>query len=191
MKCNQFRPGFELVSPCPYPTTITGTSWKCQYRKNVYLSPYVEEPLNSKVIISFVPELRSRKCFSCFGILMFYVYMFMNILCTFHISVSGYGTSMIKFKFLTQILVDHSLLLFWLYNDQREIWKKKENHRSVEANVLDCDVEVSEFDLLSRYYIPFQTNASREGMTPTTYLSLLAMGWISTTTVLRQDRPRH
>ena len=39
------------------------------------LSPYVEESLNSKVIKSFVPELRSRKCFLCFGIPMFYVYM--------------------------------------------------------------------------------------------------------------------
>ncbi len=34
--------------------------WKSQNRKNVYLSPYVAEPLNSKVIKSFVPELRSR-----------------------------------------------------------------------------------------------------------------------------------
>ena len=25
MKCNQSRPGFELVSPCPFPTTITTT----------------------------------------------------------------------------------------------------------------------------------------------------------------------
>ena len=38
------------------------------------LSPYFEKLLNSKVIKSFVPELRSRKCFSCFGIPMFYVY---------------------------------------------------------------------------------------------------------------------
>ena len=52
-----------------------GSRWKSQNRKNVYLSPYVEEPLNSKVIKSFVPELRSRKCFSCFEIPMFYVYM--------------------------------------------------------------------------------------------------------------------
>ena len=37
--------------------------------------PYVEKPVNSKVIKSFVPELRSRKCFSCFGIPIFYVYM--------------------------------------------------------------------------------------------------------------------
>ena len=50
-----------------------GCSWKSQNRKNVYLSPYVEEPLNSKVIKSFVPELRSRKCFSCFEIPMFNV----------------------------------------------------------------------------------------------------------------------
>ena len=37
-----------------------GGRWKSQNRRNVYLSPYVEEPLNSKVIKSFVPELRSR-----------------------------------------------------------------------------------------------------------------------------------
>ena len=52
-----------------------GDRRKSQNRKNVYLSPCVEEPLNSKVIKSFVPELRSRKCFSCFEIHMFYVYM--------------------------------------------------------------------------------------------------------------------
>ena len=39
------------------------------------LSLYVEKPFNSKVIKSFIPELRSRKCFSCFGIPMFYLYM--------------------------------------------------------------------------------------------------------------------
>ena len=42
----------------------------------MYLSPYVEEPLNSKVIKSFVPELRSRKCFLCFEIPMFYVHIY-------------------------------------------------------------------------------------------------------------------
>ena len=40
-----------------------------------YLSPYVGKPLNSKVIKSFVPELRSRKSFSCFGIPMLSMYM--------------------------------------------------------------------------------------------------------------------
>ena len=52
-----------------------GKAFLNQNRKNVYLFPYVEEPLNSKVIKSFVPGLRSRKCFSCFEIPMFYVYM--------------------------------------------------------------------------------------------------------------------
>ena len=46
--------------------------WKSRNRKIVPLS-YVEKPLNSKVIKSFVPEQRSRKCFSCFEIPMFYV----------------------------------------------------------------------------------------------------------------------
>ena len=52
-----------------------GGRWKSPHKKNVYHSPYVEETLNSKVIKNFVPELRSRKCFSCFKIPMFYVYM--------------------------------------------------------------------------------------------------------------------
>ena len=59
-----------------------------QNRKNVYLSPYVEKPLNSKVIKGFVPELRSRQVFFVFWdsyVLCIYV---MNILCTFRISVS-------------------------------------------------------------------------------------------------------
>ena len=50
-----------------WPSLVTGAHmWgggadkTSQNRKNVYLSPYVEEPLNSKVIKSFVPELRSR-----------------------------------------------------------------------------------------------------------------------------------
>ena len=51
--------------------TCWRSRWKSQDRKNVYLSPYVDEPLNSKVIKSF--ELRSRKCFLCFEIPMFYV----------------------------------------------------------------------------------------------------------------------
>ena len=52
--------------------------WKNQHRKIVYLSPYVEKPFNSKEIKSFVPELRSRKCFCVSGFLCalwtFYVY---------------------------------------------------------------------------------------------------------------------
>ena len=68
-----------------------------QNRKNVYVSPYVEEPLNSKVIKSFVPKLRSRKCFSCFEIPMFYVYMLWIFFVRFtHIWISGYGTIVIK-----------------------------------------------------------------------------------------------
>ena len=70
-----------------------GGRWKSQNRKNVYLSPYVEEPLNSKVIKSFVPELRRRYVFFVFRdsyVLCIYV---MNILCTFHTyPYHGYGT---------------------------------------------------------------------------------------------------
>ena len=44
-------------------------------------SPYVEEPLNSKVIKSFITEQRSRKCFR---ISRFLCSIFMDIRCTFH-----------------------------------------------------------------------------------------------------------
>ena len=63
-----------------------GGRWKSQNRKNVYLSPYIEEPLNWKVIKSFVPELRSRKCFSCFDIPMFYVYILWTLYVLFTLS---------------------------------------------------------------------------------------------------------
>ena len=63
--------------------------WKSQHRKNVYLSPYVEKPLNSKVIKSFVPEQKSRKCFSCFGIPMFYVFMLWTFYVRFTYSCIG------------------------------------------------------------------------------------------------------
>ena len=50
-----------------------------------YLSPYIEKPFNSKVIKSFVPELRSRKCFCLSGFLC-YIYVcvmdIMNVLRT-------------------------------------------------------------------------------------------------------------
>ena len=61
--------------------------WKSQNRKNVYLSPYVEEPLNSKVIKSFVPELR---IVSVFRVSRSYVlcYIYMNIICPFRVAIS-------------------------------------------------------------------------------------------------------
>ena len=74
--------------PCGGCHTCWGCRWKSQHRKIVLLSPYVEEPLNLKVIKSFIPELRSRYVFFVFrdsSVLCIYV---MNILCTFHISVS-------------------------------------------------------------------------------------------------------
>ena len=68
-----------------------GTDGKVIIERLCISLPYVKT-FNSKVIRGFVSELRSRKCFSCFRIPMFYVYMYMNILCMFRISVSDYGT---------------------------------------------------------------------------------------------------
>ena len=51
-----------------------GGRWKSQNRKNVYLSPYVQEPLNSKVIKSSYLNWEVVTCFSNFEIPMFYLY---------------------------------------------------------------------------------------------------------------------
>ena len=53
---------------------MVGGRWKSQHRKIVYLSPSVEKPFNSKVIKSFLPELRSRKVFRVSEFLC-YLYM--------------------------------------------------------------------------------------------------------------------
>ena len=102
-------------SPRPWGRCRTwwgGGRWKSQHKKIVPLSPYVEKLLNSKVIKSFVPELRS-KYFLCFGISMLsmcvmdimnvlrtgmnmyisHIYIWvMNIICLFHIFMYGYVT---------------------------------------------------------------------------------------------------
>ena len=49
---------------------------------------------------------------------------------------------------------------------------KRGNPRGVVANVLDCDIVVSEFELLSRYYVHFRTNALGKGMN-FTYLPVI------------------
>ena len=58
----------------------------------MYLSPYVEETLNSKVIKRFVPEPRSRKCFCVSGFLCSTYICYEHSMYVSHISVSGYGT---------------------------------------------------------------------------------------------------
>ena len=58
--------------------------------------PYVEKPFNSKVIKSFIPELRSRKCFLSFGIPMLsicelwtlWTFCVLVWICIFHIFIS-------------------------------------------------------------------------------------------------------
>ena len=71
--------------PCARCRSCFGADGKGSIER-LCLSPYVEKPLYSKVIKSFVPELRSCKCFSCFGIPMFYIYVIyrniMNVLRT-------------------------------------------------------------------------------------------------------------
>ena len=66
-----------------------GGRWKSQNRKNVYLSPYVEKPLNSKVIKSFVPELRSRKCFRVSGFLCSIYISYKRSMYILHICIMG------------------------------------------------------------------------------------------------------
>ena len=83
-KSVDFRLLAEALGRCR--TRWGGRRWKNQHRKIVPLSPFVEKPLNSKVIKSYEPELRSRKYFSCFEIPRCYLYGYsMYVL---HIAIS-------------------------------------------------------------------------------------------------------
>ena len=91
-----------------------GDRWKSRNWKIVPLSPYVEKPLNSKVIKSFVPELRSRKCFSCFEIQcsMWYMYIFYeHYISTSHIRIGIWY----KWCFLTYVKQSVNLACLSLY----------------------------------------------------------------------------
>ena len=111
--------------PCAGATRVGGDfRWKSQNRKNVYLSPFVEEPFNSKVIKSFVPELRNRKCFSCFEIPMFYVYMLWIFYVRFTYPYHEYGT-ITDIKFGNQlksisndnyVYLSQSFVLCWFHS---------------------------------------------------------------------------
>ena len=70
------------------PHVLGGGRWKSQNRKIVPLFQYVEEPLNSKVIKSFVPEQRSRQ--------VFFVFRDSYVLCSMYIYI---WTSHIHFAY--------------------------------------------------------------------------------------------
>ena len=78
-----------------------------------YLSPYVEKPLNSKVIKSFVPELRSRQVFFVFRDSYVIYEHFMNIICTFHIFMYGYVTKV--HNFANSLLFSFSFFFFFCW----------------------------------------------------------------------------
>ena len=75
--------------------------WKSQNRKVVPLSPYVKEPLNSKVIKGFVPEQRSRQVFFVFrdSYVLCYIYIYEHYMSISHMAISGYGTLEHKYLF--------------------------------------------------------------------------------------------
>ena len=60
-----------------------------------YLSPYVEKSLNSKVIKSFVTELRSRKCFCVSGFLCYPYVSYEHSMYISHIRIMGMLQSLI------------------------------------------------------------------------------------------------
>ena len=68
---------------------VVGCWWKSQRRKIVYHSPHVEKPFNSKVIKSFVPELRSRKVFRVSGFLCYLYMSYEHSIYISHIRIMG------------------------------------------------------------------------------------------------------
>ena len=66
MKCNQSRPGFELLSPCPIPTTITITPLAPPYSVLLFSFTWIsaQHPLESSIGQCIALELISFRCAS-------------------------------------------------------------------------------------------------------------------------------
>ena len=92
----------------------------------MYLSPYVEEPLYSKVMKSFVPELRSRKCFSCFEIPMFHViYMYISHRYAMSISHMAFIMAMVHIYFRESPLTYNKCNAYlWNRRIQLKFWMR-------------------------------------------------------------------
>ena len=80
----------EALQWVPHVVVVVVGRWKSLHRNIVYLSPYVEKPFNSKIIKSFVPELRSRKCFWVPG---FLCYLYICVMDTMNVLRTGINMS--------------------------------------------------------------------------------------------------
>ena len=101
---------------------VLGDRWKSQKRKIVPLSPYVEEPLNSKVMKSFVPEQRSCQVFFVFrdSYVLCYIYIYIWTLYVHfaHIriwvwyrQIWGFGWATFRWAMMTSIVTQNSSLV--------------------------------------------------------------------------------
>ena len=95
----------RLPRPCGRCRTSFGGDGKVSIERG-YLSPYVEKPFNSKVIKSFVPEVRSRKCFCVSGYLCYIWTFYEHYMYVSHIPVClCYILTSIEKKFRVNIMV--------------------------------------------------------------------------------------
>ena len=142
-----------------------------------YLSPYVEKPFNSKVIKSFVPELRSRQVFFVFRDSYVIYEHFVNIICTFHIFMYCYVTPASEGlgKYILQIVYINMILICTFVFDQIAGVCSNGGNFTVTGESLHGIVvnEVGKFEFHSRYYEYFRTNPLSKGASP-----LILVLWI-------------
>ena len=116
-----------------------------RWKNQVYLSPYVEKPLNSKVIKSFVPELRSR-VFRVSGFLCSMYICYEHSMYISHISVSWVWYKVKSFHFFSNFVnlanFSHFFIssqipsIFWSFNTKAKkkyyifIWIHESTYRN-------------------------------------------------------------
>ena len=75
------------------------------------------------------------------------------------------------------VIYEYNVFLFFRFVYTRKIRKIKQNLKDsktnrcyllvcAEANMIDCDIIVSEFELQSHYYVYFRTNTPGKNMNP-------------------------
>ena len=106
MKCNQTRPGFGLVSPCPFPTTITITPRAPPYFIGYFLVPF--QGLGIDISFSFLLILlwsvgTARSTIRQVSLFLFFFSFFFV----------DYHKVWSSGKWLGDLFVSHFFLLFW------------------------------------------------------------------------------
>ena len=150
MKCNQHRPGFELVSPCSFPTTITITPRAPPFF--FFFFCYLTHSFEDKGVHTFPKGICPR----------------VNVIARLEYELAYYDSAVHGFNHYTKTTPPfyNRTFISLLLLSYQTIQTTRCCPRCVFVKALDCGIVVSKFVLQSHYYVHFQTNTLGKDMNP-------------------------